>query len=289
MEAQVSCAFSAQNTLGEGPLWDPATNRLYWFDIKQALLYWGDPDTGEQGSWTLPCRGSAAAIRARGGLLVATEQGLMDFHLESGAASLRWKLEAEPGFRSNDGKMDVAGRFWWGTMDDDGGKRPGVLYRYDPDGRCTEVLDGIHIVNTVSCSPDGRTYYLADSAKQAIWAFDVDDDGGLSNRRTFASLQGEEGGPDGSAVDAEGCLWNAQWGAWRIVRYTPDGLIDRIVHVPVEQPSSCAFGGPEMTTLYVTTAREGLSEEALAGQPLAGSVLSFEAGVRGLALPSFAG
>ena len=289
METRVSCAFETHNTLGEGPLWDPATKRLYWFDIKQALLYWGDPNTGERGSWTLPCRGSAAAIRQAGGLLLATERGLADFDTATGDFRIRQPLEADPGFRSNDGKIDVAGRFWWGTMDDDGGKRPGVLYRYDPDGALEQVVDGIHIVNTVSCSPDGRTYYLADSAKQVIWAFDMDEAGGLSNRRTFASLQGEEGGPDGSAVDAEGYLWNAQWGAWRIVRYSPDGLIDRIVHVPVEQPSSCAFGGPDMTTLYVTTAREGLSDAALEQQPLAGSVLAFEAGVQGLPLPSFAG
>lgn len=289
METRVWRAFETSNTLGEGPLWDPAAKRLYWFDIKQALLYWGDPNTGEQGLWELPCRASAAVIRQAGGLLLATEQGLADFDTTNASFSIRKPLEAAPGFRSNDGKIDVSGRFWWGTMDDDGGKRPGVLYRYDPDGTLDEVVDGIHIVNTVSCSPDGATYYLADSARQVIWAFDMDEDGGLSNRRTFASLQGEDGGPDGSAVDAEGCLWNAQWGAWRIVRYRPDGIIDRIVHMPVEQPSSCAFGGPDMTTLFVTTAREGLSDEALADQPLAGSVLAFEAGVAGLPLPSFAG
>lgn len=287
MDTQVSCVFEGRNTLGEGPLWDAATKRLYWFDIKQSRLHWGIPATGEQGLWELPCRASAAAVRARGGLLMATERGVMDFDTATGELILRWALEAEPGFRSNDGKIDVRGRFWWGTMDDDGGKRPGVLYRYDPDGTCTPVVDGIHIVNTVSCSPDGGTYYLADSAKQVIWAYDMDEAGKLSNRRDFAVI--EHGGPDGSAVDAEGCLWNAQWGAWRVVRYRPDGAIDRVVEMPVEQPSSCAFGGPEMTTLYVTTAREGLSDEALAGQPLAGGVLAFETGVRGLVLPSFAG
>lgn len=285
MEPQVYVAFEAQNTLGEGPIWARATKRLYWFDIKQALLYWGEPDTGTSGSWPLPCRASAAAIRETGGLLLATEHGLADFDTETGAFTVRRPLDAAPGFRSNDGKIDVKGRFWWGTMDDNGGERPGALYRYDPNETLEQVVDDIHIVNTVSCSPDGRTYYLADSRRGVIWAFDMDEAGRLSNRRVFVETEG----PDGSAVDADGHLWNAQWGAWRIVRYAPDGSVDRVVEVPVEQPSSCAFGGPDMTTLFVTTAREDLSEEALARQPAAGSVLAFETGVRGLELPRFAG
>lgn len=285
MEPRVRRAFEAQNTLGEGPIWNPATNWLHWFDIKQALLYWGDPNTGEMGSWRLPCRGSAAVARRRGGLLLATEQGLADFDPKTESFSIREPLRAEPGFRSNDGKIDVAGRFWWGTMDDDGGRRPGVLYRYDPDGTLEAQVDGLHIVNTVSCSPDGRTYYLADSKRGVIWAFDMDEAGRLSNRRVFV----ETDGPDGSAVDADGYLWNAQWGAWRIVRYAPDGSINRIVEVPVAQPSSCAFGGADLTTLFITTAREDLSNASLATQPWAGSVLAFEPGVRGLPLPSFAG
>lgn len=285
MKTGVYVAFEGRNILGEGPLWDPATKRLYWFDIKQALLYWGDPNTGNQGSWKLDCRASAAVIRKAGGLLLATERGLADFDPATGSLSIRVPLEAEPGFRSNDGKIDVKGRFWWGTMDDDDGKRPGVLYRYDPDGRLEAVVGDIHIVNTVSCSPDGRTYYLADSKRGVIWAFDMDDAGGLSNRRVFVETEG----PDGSAVDADGYLWNAQWGSWRIVRYAPDGSLDRVVDVPVEQPSSCAFGGDDLTTLFITTAREDLSDEALARQPWAGSVLAFEAGVKGLPLPSFAG
>jgi sugar lactone lactonase YvrE len=287
LETQVSCAFEGRNTLGEGPIWDPATKRLYWFDIKQSRLHWGDTATGESGFWPLPTRASAAVIRAGGGLLLATERGLEDFDLTTGELSLRWKLTAEPGMRSNDGKIDVAGRFWWGTMDDHHGERPGVLYRYDPDGSCTQVVGDIHIVNTVSCSPDGLSYYLADSRRGVIWAYDMDEAGNLSNRRDFA--RPDKGAPDGSAVDAEGYLWNAQWGAWRIVRYAPDGSVDRIVEMPVEQPSSCAFGGPDMTTLYVTTAREDLSPDALAKQPLAGSVLAFETGVKGLVLPVFEG
>lgn len=283
VETQVSCVFEAQNRLGEGPCWDAATQCLYWFDIKERRLFWRGHGSRETGSWPLPMRASAAAVRAGGGLIVATEQGLCDFDVERGELSLRYPVRLEPGFRTNDGKIDVAGRFWWSTMDDQGGRRPGKLHRYDPDGRCEVQVEAISIANTVSCSPDGRTFYLADSAEQTLYAYDMGEAGQLGARRVFART--EEGAPDGSAVDAEGFLWNAEWGAWRVVRYAPDGRIDRIVPMPVEQPTSCAFGGPELATLYVTSARDGLPAPDI----LAGGLFCFEPGVKGLPLPTFKG
>jgi sugar lactone lactonase YvrE len=289
VEARVSCVFEARNRLGEGPCWDPATQRLYWFDIKRLRLFWLSHETGATGSWDLPMRASAAAVRAGGGLILATEQGLFDFDIAADALTLRHPIAMEPGFRTNDCKNDLAGRFWWSTMDDDGGRRPGKVFRYDPDGRLDEQVAAIAIANTVSVSPDGATFYLADSAEQTLYAYDLDEAGRLGGRRVFAHTRGQDGSPDGSAVDAEGFVWNAQWGAWRIVRYAPDGRIDRIVPMPVEQPSSCAFGGPDLTVLYITSALDGLSEEALAKQPLAGGLFRYEAGVKGLALPAFDG
>jgi sugar lactone lactonase YvrE len=150
-------------------------------------------------------------------------------------------------------------------------------------------MQGLHIANTVSCSPDGGTMYLADSSLRTLWAFPICADGSLGPRREFIDTRGGAGAPDGSAVDAEGYVWNAQWGAWRIVRYAPDGSIDRIVQFPVSQVSSCAFGGPDLRTLYCTSAREGLGESDLAAQPLAGGLFAFEPGVAGLALPVFEG
>jgi L-arabinonolactonase len=142
----------------------------------------------------------------------------------------------------------------------------------------------------VSCGPDGRTMYLADSKLRTLWTFPIAADGALGERRTFASLQGEPAGTfDGSALDADGFLWNAQWGAWRIVRYAPDGRIDRIVETPVQQPSSCAFGGTGLATLYITSARENLSDAALARQPQAGHLFALDPGVCGLPLPEFTG
>ena len=285
----VRCAAKSQDILGEGPVWVAAEGKLYWFDIKGFRLNWLSHADGSWGGFDLPVRGSVAVPRTGGGLLLVTEAGLGHFDTETGAFELNQPMNFAPGFRTNDGKIDVAGRLWWSTMDDDGGKRPGDLYRTDPDGQTHKVWEGLNIANTTSCSPDGKTYYLADSAKRTIYAHDVAADGSLGPRRVFADTHGGKGAPDGSAVDAEGYVWNAQWGASQIVRFAPDGTVDRVVAVPVKQPSSCAFGGPDLATLYVTSARENLSEASLAGQPWAGNLLAFEPGVTGLPLPAFAG
>jgi sugar lactone lactonase YvrE len=287
--SEIRCVVHSGDELGEGPVWVAAEGRLYWFDIQGRRLHWLEHTSGAVGRFELPVRASVATPRAGGGLILVTEAGLAQFDTVAGRFSLRQPMTFEPGFRTNDGKIDVAGRLWWSTMDDDGGKRPGALYRTDPDGRTHKVLEGLYIANTVSCCPDGSTMYLADSSLHTIWAFPIGADGSLGQRRAFIDTHGGAGAPDGSAVDAEGFVWNAQWGAWRIVRYAPDGTIDRIVEFPVAQVSSCAFGGPDLTTLYATSARENLDAAALVAQPLAGNLFAFEPGVAGLALPTFEG
>ena len=287
--SEVRCVAASGDELGEGPVWAAAEGRLYWFDIQGRRLNWLEHATGDWGRFELPVRASVAASFSGGGLILVTEAGLGAFDTASGRFTPRQPMTFEPGFRTNDGKIDVAGRLWWSTMDDDGGKRPGALYRTDPDGRTHRVLEGVHIANTVSCSADGATMYLADSSLRTLWTFPVGADGTLGERRVFASTRGEAAAPDGSAIDAEGFVWNAQWGASRIVRYAPDGRIDRIVAFPVTKVTSCAFGGPDLTTLYVTSARENLSAAERAAQPLAGNLFAFEPGVAGLALPAFEG
>jgi sugar lactone lactonase YvrE len=269
--------------LGEGPCWAAREGRLYWFDIKGRKLHWYDPESRGCGDWTLPWRASAAAPRASGGLLLATERGLAFFDTRTGETELRQPMDLGPGFRSNDGVLLGDGCFWWSSMDDAGGERPGVIFRTCPDGFTEPMIEGVHIANSLAMSPDGARLYFADSRKQTIWVCDTAD---VSRRQVFATVA--RGGPDGSCVDADGFLWNAEWGAWRVVRYAPDGRIDRVVEAPVEQPSACMFGGPELATLYVTSAWEDLSDEARAAQPLAGSLFAFEPGVRGLPLPAFA-
>ena len=278
------------NGLGEGPLWDHDLALLYWVDIAAQRIHWFDPDSGLKGHWQLPVRASALALRNDGTLLVATDRGFGTFNPRTSAFALQLHPEPErEGNRSNDGHADVKGRFWIGTMDDTERSSSGALYRLDPDWSVTRVLDHLGIPNTVLCTADGRALYVADSKSRELFRFTVGSSGSLHDPKLLARLAPDEGAPDGSALDEEGFLWNAQWGASRIVRYAPDGEVDRIVNVPVGQPTSCTFGGRDLSTLFITSARKGLSEQALAREPLAGGVFAFTPGVRGLVASRFGG
>src|SRR5579859_408624 len=283
---QVRCVVDAKDRLGEGPCWSEREGRLYWFDIKGRRLAWYEPETDVRGAFDLPLRASAAAPRAAGGLIMATEKGLAFCDPIAGTLEIVRPFSLPPGFRTNDGKIDLDGNFWWSTMDDDHGRTPGAVFRTSPQLETQRMLDGVHIPNTISVSPDGRKLYMADSRLQTIFAHEIGD---LSKFRRFAHTAGEPGSPDGSAVDAHGYLWNAQWGGWRLVRYAPDGQTDMIIQMPVQQPSSCAFGGRDMTTLFVTSAWDELSPQARASQPIAGGLFAIETGVKGVALVVFAG
>lgn len=288
----IRLAVAAEDILGEGPVWDARAGRLYWVDIKGGRLRWLHPASGADGVVAVDNQVSAVAPRACGeGLLAARKDGVGILDPETGAFTLRLDPEPDrPHNRANDGNVDLAGRFWFGTMHDGELNRTGAVYRLDPDWLCTRVLDGLGISNTLVCSPAGDILYVADSLLRTIDALEVDPVSGAAGaRRPFVHTRGEVFGPDGSAVDAEGYVWNAQWGGARLVRYAPNGEIDRIVPVPVDHPSSCAFGGADLGTLYVTTARWLLDAAALARQPWAGGLLAFEPGVRGLALPPFGG
>ena len=281
---EISCVVESADKLGEGPCWSPREGRLYWFDIKGWRLSWYAPEGGAADSIELPMRASAAAPMVSGGLLLATERGLAVFDPRTRAVELRQPMDLGPGFRSNDGVLLGDGCFWWSSMDDNEGERPGVIFRTCPDGFTEPVISGIHIANSLAMSPDGRRLYLADSKKQTIWTCDTAD---LSRREVFATVA--KGGPDGSCVDAEGGLWNAEWGASRIVRYMPDGRIDHVIETPVTQPSACMFGGADLETLFVTSAWEYLAEDAAGAPPQAGNLFAVTPGVKGLPLPLFEG
>jgi sugar lactone lactonase YvrE len=289
--SEVLCAAKRRNILGEGPCWDDASGRLYWLDIRGQVLEWLRPADRHIGLWTLERMASAIAPRGDGTLLMAVQGGLGVFDPAVGEFTLHCPLEADlSANRTNDGKTDPAGRFWVGTMDDAGKGRSGSVYRIDPDWRCTRVIEGLGIPNTLTFSPDGALLYVADSQDGVIWVYAVDpgsDD--LGRRRLFVDTSAEGFSPDGSAMDVEGRLWNAQWGGWRVVCYRPDGQIDRVVEMPVAQPTSCAFGGPDLSTLYITSARDELSEAELDDQPLAGSLFSLRPGVKGAPVALFAG
>jgi L-arabinonolactonase len=285
------CVVDCRNTLGEVPVWDVAEQALYWVDIEGCLLQRLDPATGAVQVWRFDERVCAFALRERGGLVLALASGFAFFDPASGALERLAAPEADqPHNRMNDGKCDRRGRFWAGTMDDRLTEATGALYRFDPDRQCHRMETGIGISNSLAWSPDNRVFYYADSLCRTIFAYDFDiDSGDITNRRVFTDCRDQPGVPDGSTVDAEGFLWNAQWDGWRLVRYAPDGRVDRIVPVPVQKPTSCSFGGPDLSMLYVTSAVWDLKGAALRQQPHAGGLWVVDAGVRGLPEARFAG
>lgn len=263
--------------LGEGPLWHPGREQLFWFDILGGRLLSRDGERALE--WRFQDCVSAAGWVDRDTLLIASETGLHLFDIPSGRIERVVPLEADnPLTRSNDGRADPFGGFWIGTMGKGAEAGAGAIYRFH-QGRIEKLHDAIGIPNSICFAPDGRTAYFADTALKRIFRQPLDGSGWPSGRaETFLDLAAEGLDPDGSVVDCEGALWNAQWGASRVARYLPDGTLDRVVRVPGRHSSCPAFGGPDLTTLFVTTAREGLAEPTDRDGP----VYQADPGVRGL-------
>ena len=272
--------------LGEGPVWSVAEQALYWVDIEAPAVHrwrWG---TGETQTWSMPALVGALAIRDRGGLALALRTGVHTFDLDSGELTFVADPEADlPGTRYNDGTVDPAGRFWIGGMVLTGAPASAGLYRFSGDGRWTQVLAGIGCSNGAGFSPDGTVMYYTDTVTRKIMRYEFDvATGDISHPSVFAA--DEDCNPDGLTVDADGFVWSAKWDGSRIVRYAPDGAVDRVIPVPVQRPTSLAFGGPDLRTLLITTARIDLTPEQLEAQPLAGRLLVIDdAGVTGLPEP----
>jgi len=282
---EMACVVSAQDSLGECVLWCPRTRKVWWLDILKPCLQSFDPASGEHKVYPLPgpnC--GCAALRASGGFVLALDNGLHGFDPDTGQLTFLFHPEPEPAEnRYNDGRCDRRGRLWLGTMDRDIRGPSGSVYRLGPDRSALKVLDGISVPNSTAFSPDDRTMYFADTPRHVIWAFDFDIDAGtIANRRVFADLTARKGLPDGSCVDAEGFLWNAEFAGSRIVRYAPDGRVERVVEVPVRSPTCCAFGGENLGTLYVTSSTHEHSADERAAEPLGGSLIALDVGVRGL-------
>jgi sugar lactone lactonase YvrE len=287
----VACVVNCGNILGECPVWDVAEQALYWVDIEGRKLQRRHPASGDLRDWVFEERVCALALRERGGLILALASGFAFFDPETGAIERLAAPEAHlPTNRLNEAKCDRRGRFWAGTMDDRLASRSGALYRVDADLSWRRMEEEIGVSNSIAWSPDDRTFYFADTMQRLIFAYDFDADAGaIANRRVFADCANAPGAPDGSTVDTEGYLWNAQWDGWRLVRYAPDGRIDRIIALPVQKPTSCMFGGRDLSTLYVTSAIWDLKGQELEAQPYAGGLLALDVGVRGLPEPRFAG
>lgn len=273
--------WEAAAILGEGVLWDAARGLVWFVDIKGRRIHRCDPEGGGRRSWDAPGQVSFIVPAQDGAMVCSLEDGLYLFIEETGAFAPLLGVEAGlPGNRFNDGHVDAQGRLWFGSMDDAEEQRTGVLYRFD-GAQVAAMDDGYVITNGPALSPDGRTLYHTDTLSRRIYAFDVLEDGALERKRIFAELQGA-GYPDGMAVDAEGCLWVATFGGWRIVRYDPQGARLGEVRFPCANITKLAFGGEDLRTVYVTSARKGLSQEELRAQPLAGSLFTFRADTPGL-------
>jgi len=275
--------------LGEGPIWVAREQALYWLDIKgRRLLRLDDRGVRE---WPTPMRVGSIAPRAAGGFVAGTDAGLFTVEIDE---EVRLTAIANPEVqlpdnRFNDGKVDREGRFWAGTMDDTEQAAVGALYRLDPDHRWTKTEEGYGVTNGPAFNRAGSIMYHSDSARRTIYRFGLSPDGELGQREIFARFTGAEGYPDGMTVDAKDCLWVAFWDGWAVRRFSPSGEELAAIDVPVQRPTSVAFGGPSLDRLYVTSARIGLDPTALAVQPSAGGLFMLEPGVSGIAEQPFAG
>ncbi|WP_371549572.1 SMP-30/gluconolactonase/LRE family protein [Streptomyces sp. NBC_00554] len=276
----VEVAVREYATLGEGPTWDTAAQRLIWVDILGSRIHTYDPVTGRRTVMVTEQHVGAAKPRTDGGLVVNLRDGvgIYDF------TGFRWlHRDVVPGRRGNDAAVAPDGSLWTGTMRYDEAPGGGTLSRIAPDGTAATVLDDVAVSNGTGWSPDGRLMYYIDSPTRSIDVFDVGADQLPINRRKLASV--DEGFPDGLTVDADGCVWVALWDGGAVRRYTPDGELDRVIELPVLRPTACAFGGADLTDLYITTARTGLE----APHPMSGSVLVVPGAGKGLAQPAFEG
>ncbi|MEW1923941.1 SMP-30/gluconolactonase/LRE family protein [Streptomyces sp. NPDC088360] len=279
-------AVHAQAALGEGPTWDFAAQRLIWVDILSSRVHTYDPSTGHSSVMATEQHVGAAKPRAGGGLVVNLRDGVGLYDSVADGGAFRWlHREVVPGRRGNDAAVAPDGALWAGTMRYDEGTGGGNLIRLTGDGAATELLGEVSVSNGLGWSPDGRSLYYIDTPTRRIDVLDLRDDQLPGSRRPLVTIEEEAGYPDGLTVDAEGCVWVALWDGAAVRRYTPSGILDRVIELPVRRPTACAFGGPGLRDLYITSARTGLG----APHPLSGSVLVVPDAGQGVAQAAFAG
>ncbi|WP_311273196.1 MULTISPECIES: SMP-30/gluconolactonase/LRE family protein [unclassified Rhizobium] len=285
--------IDVKNKLGESPVWSEREQKLYWVDSRGPTIYRFDPVSRNVESLAMPDIIGSIGLRSGGPgeLVVAMQTGLHFVNFNSKHCEPIADPEKDlPDNRFNDGRTDRQGRFWSGTMSDVRRDPTGSLYRLDADRTVSCLRGDVIVPNSICWSPDSRVMYFADTYRDRIMAYRFDADAGtIHDERLFADTSDRPGRPDGSTVDADGYLWNAEYGGGRVVRYAPDGRINRVVDLPVTQPTSCAFGGPDLATLFVTSAHQRLGPDDLAAQPLAGDVFAFDIGIKGLAEPEYEG
>ncbi|MFE9172698.1 SMP-30/gluconolactonase/LRE family protein [Streptomyces kebangsaanensis] len=291
LPAPTEPVLRTRDQLGEGPAWDAARGELLWVDILRGRLYRYAPATGEVTHRRFGHAVSAVLPRAGGGLAVAARHGVLLLGPDGGIERTVTVPGEPEGNRLGDAGVDPAGRLWFGTLDADMLPGRGALYRLAPGAPAPErVLDRTSVANGLGWSPDGSRMYFIDSATRRIDVLDFDPaTGDARDRRPWVSVEDEAGVPDGLAVDAEGGVWVALWRGGQIRRYDPGGRHDATLPLPVRQVTSCAFGGPQLGLLYVTTGQVEMEGRWLAAEPDAGAVFAADVGVRGLPVPPYPG
>lgn len=269
--------------LGESPLWHPIEECLYWVDIVAATLYRLNKD-GSTEKFTMPSEIGSIAWCGKGSLIAALSDRFVSVNTKTGnTQTIALALQGIKGVMFNDGKCDRQGRFWAGTKDIEEKKPLGSLYRLDKEGKVAEMLNGFTVSNGIAWNLDNSLMYICDSPARRIYQYEFDPiKGCLGQVQVFVQVPEEEGFPDGLTVDSEGYLWSCHWDGWRITRYSPTGEVDSVIPMPVPRPTSCCFGGPELKTLYVTSASIGLSAAKLADAPQSGLTFAVELDVKGL-------
>lgn len=287
---QAKLIADCKNHHGEGIFWNPADGLMWWTDIEGRQLWSLDPNTNQTSTFPMKDRVCCFAPRHQGGLIVAYADRVSLLDLNTGSEQEVCKFEPEnEETRLNDGRTDRQGRFVAGGMNEKSGTANSSVIRIDADLGVSTLISGVSCANSTCFSADGATMFFADTPDREIVAYDYDDAGLVSNRRVHASFADEPGLPDGSCVDAQGGVWNAEWEGGRVVRVSPEGDIDQIIEVPVSKPTCCAFGGADLSTLYITTSRLMSDEELLSKEPQSGGLYAVEPGVRGVEDAPFAG
>jgi sugar lactone lactonase YvrE len=304
-EANILEVIETGAILGESPVWSPDDGALWWLDIKAPALHRYDPARRADDAWPVEQEIGSIVLRKGGGLVGGLRGGFafLDIGAPGTPVGLDWIVDPEPdrpANRLNDGRVDRQGRYWAGSMHDPEGppatyfeREPvGTFWRLDPDRSVHPMIPGILVSNGLCWSPDGRTMYAANSPTRIMRAWDYDPEtGGISNARVFATFPEEDGRgtPDGAIVDAEGGVWVAEFRGGRVTRLAPDGTVDRMIALPASRVTCPMFGGPDLRTLYVTTAKIMLTPEQRAAEPLAGAIFALDVGFVGLPEAAFPG
>ncbi|EKD91607.1 MAG: SMP-30/Gluconolaconase/LRE protein [uncultured bacterium] len=292
MKYNVNSIYNSSCILGEGPIWHPLENVLYWVDILQCELHRLDLETQQHQLWRMPSEITCIVPNRNGGLLIALRSEIAFFTASIQqseiipAVTTLSETEAE-NTMFNDGHCDRQGRFWIGTKDITEKNPTGKIYRLQ-NNKLITCADNYIVSNGLISSLDSNYFYIADSPRRIIYRYEFDrDESVIHNQKIFAKIADDAGYPDGMTIDSEGCIWSAHFNGWRITRYCPDGSVDRVITMPTQSPTSCCFGGTDLKTLLITSAKRDVSFSEHQQQPLAGNVFALHCDAPGVPEPLF--